>query len=166
MKILIYILRNLKCLRFTFSFLKNLFMCLLLLFYTLNFFYSFNKTPLGETGCLSNLYHLLSAQASGFLIHSFSQIESVGTPLVPYHSLCSASVTYGMPRHDIGYQVHPTHLLPREAEDFPTDCKYLKDVSLLTFLAYLQPVESIILYLYLCMSKSWMFLLVAKRLVN
>ena len=29
-----------------------------------------NKTPLGETGCLSNLYYLLVAQASNFLIHS------------------------------------------------------------------------------------------------
>ena len=26
--------------------------------------YTLNKTPLGETGCLSNLYYLLAAQAS------------------------------------------------------------------------------------------------------
>ena len=33
-------------------------------------FYTLNKTPLGETGCLSNLYYLLAAQKSSFLIHS------------------------------------------------------------------------------------------------
>ena len=33
-------------------------------------FYTLNKTPLGKTGCLSNLYYLLDAQASSFLIHS------------------------------------------------------------------------------------------------
>ena len=27
-------------------------------------FYTLNKTPLGETGCLRNLYYLLAAQAS------------------------------------------------------------------------------------------------------
>ena len=31
--------------------------------------YTLNKTPLGETGCLSNLYYLLPAQAPSFLIH-------------------------------------------------------------------------------------------------
>ena len=30
------------------------------------------KTPLGETGCPSNLYYLLAAQASSFLIHRLS----------------------------------------------------------------------------------------------
>ena len=33
-------------------------------------FYTLNKTPLGVTRCLSNLYYLLAAQASSFLIHS------------------------------------------------------------------------------------------------
>ena len=32
-------------------------------------FYTLNKTPLGETGCFSNLYYLLAAQAYSFLIH-------------------------------------------------------------------------------------------------
>ena len=32
-----------------------------------------NKTPVGETGCLSNLYYLLAAQASSFLIHCLFQ---------------------------------------------------------------------------------------------
>ena len=35
-------------------------------------FYALNKTPLGETGCLSNLYYLLAAQASSSLIHPLS----------------------------------------------------------------------------------------------
>ena len=36
-----------------------------------------NKTPLRETGCLSNLYYLLAAQASNFLIYpSFLNIVS------------------------------------------------------------------------------------------
>ena len=32
-------------------------------------FYTLNKTPLGETECLSNLYFLLAVQASSFLTH-------------------------------------------------------------------------------------------------
>ena len=31
-------------------------------------FYALNKTRLGETGCLSNLYYSQAAQASSFLI--------------------------------------------------------------------------------------------------
>ena len=34
-------------------------------------FYTLNKIHLGETGRLSNLYYLLVAQASSFLIHLF-----------------------------------------------------------------------------------------------
>ena len=39
-----------------------------------------NKTPLGETGCLSSLYYLLAAQASSFqfLIHPFSKNSQSG----------------------------------------------------------------------------------------
>ena len=33
-----------------------------------------NKTPLGETGCLNNLYYLLAAQASSFLPPFHSQL--------------------------------------------------------------------------------------------
>ena len=33
-------------------------------------FYTLNKTPLAEIGCLSSLYYLLPAQASSCLIHS------------------------------------------------------------------------------------------------
>ena len=75
-------------------------------------FRAVNKTPLGETGSLSNFYYLLAAQAS-------SVTRSVRIHLVPYHSLCSTCVTYGMPCHAIGHQVLPTQQLPREAEDFP-----------------------------------------------
>ena len=32
-------------------------------------FYTLNKTPLGETVCLSNLYYLLASPAFSFLIH-------------------------------------------------------------------------------------------------
>ena len=39
---------------------------------------------------------------------------------------------YLMRRHSIGRQVLPTQPLPREAEDFPRDGKYSKDVPLLT----------------------------------
>ena len=50
-----------------------------------------------------------------------------------------------MPWHAIGNQALPTQPLPWEVEDFPRDGKYPKDVSLPTFLAYLQPVYLIIL---------------------
>ena len=33
------------------------------------FIFTLEKTPLGEAGCLSNLYYLLAAQGSSFLIH-------------------------------------------------------------------------------------------------
>ena len=50
-------------------------------------FYTLNKTPLRETGFLSNLYHLRAIQASSFLTHRspLSRTESVRTHLVPYH---------------------------------------------------------------------------------
>ena len=58
-------------------------------------FYTLNKTPLGETGCLSHLYYLLPAHAPCFLIDpGFPNI--VRTVLLPYHSLCSTCVTYRM----------------------------------------------------------------------
>ena len=54
----------------------------------LKLFYTLNQTPLVETGCLSSFYYLLAAQASS--------IQSLKTPLVPYHSLCSTCLTYKM----------------------------------------------------------------------
>ena len=56
------------------------------------------------------------------------------------YSLCITYVTYRMPFHDIGQEAIPTQLLPTEAEDLPGEGKYPKDVPMLTFLAYFQPV--------------------------
>ena len=94
--------------------------------------YIFNKTPLGESGCLSSLYYLLPTQASSFLIHFFFETESVTPHLVAYTSLCRPCVTYEIPCHAIGQQVLPTKPLPRRAEDFPRGDKYFKYVPLLT----------------------------------
>ena len=45
--------------------------------------FNLNKTPLGETGCLSNPYFLLVAQASSFLIHPLSQHSQLGYLWLP-----------------------------------------------------------------------------------
>ena len=66
----------------------------------LKLFYTLNQTPLVETGCLSSFYYLLAAQASS--------IQSLKTPLVPYHSLCSTCLTYKMSCQAIGHQLLPT----------------------------------------------------------
>ena len=108
--------------------------------FTVKLFYALNKTPLGETGCLSNLYYLLAVQAFSFLIHLPFQTWSVRTSLVPHHSLCGACVAYKTPCYDIFHQVLPAQPVPRDAESFPRGSKYPKDVSLPKFLAYLQPV--------------------------
>ena len=71
---------------------------------------TFNKTPLGETGCLGILYFLLTGvYASSFLIHLFILTQSVRLPVVTYHSLYSTCVTYRTPCHAIGHQVFPIH---------------------------------------------------------
>ena len=72
-------------------------------------FYTLNKIPLGETGCLSNIYYLLAAQVSSFLIAlpPFSWTQSAGTPLVLYHSLCNNCFTYGVPCDAVGYPMLP-----------------------------------------------------------
>ena len=96
-------------------------------------FYTLNITPSGESGCLSNLYYLLAAQASSFLIHFLSRRQSVRPHLVASTtSLCSPCVTYGTSCHAIGHQVLPTQPLPREAEDFLGGDKYSNHVPLLT----------------------------------
>ena len=41
----------------------------------LKLFYAFDKTLLGETGCLSSIYDLLATQASSFLIHFFCDLR-------------------------------------------------------------------------------------------
>ena len=104
-------------------------------------FFNLNKTPLGETGCPSNPYFLLTGclGMQFFLIHSPFPTQSVRLPLVTYPSLCSTCVTYRTPCYSIGHQVLPTQPLPREAEDFPRGDKYFKHVHLLTYLIYFSP---------------------------
>ena len=98
------------------------------------------KTPLGETGCLSNPYFLLTGCLSTQFFDSPSILtQSLRLPLVTYPSLCSTSVTYRTPCHAIGHQVLPTQSLPREVEDFPRGDKYFKNVPPLTYLIYFSP---------------------------
>ena len=79
---------------------------------------TFNKTPLGETGCQGIVYPLLTgAKASSF-----------------FYSLCSNLVTYRMPCHAISL------LSPKEAEDFSGGGNHPKHVPLPTYLAWLQPI--------------------------
>ena len=85
-----------------------------------------NKTPLGETGCLSNPFYSLAAQVSNFLIHPLSR-----TQLVTRHLVASTSL-YNPCVRAIGLQVLPTQPLPREAEDLPKGGKYFNYVPLLT----------------------------------
>ena len=92
--------------------------------FSINLFYTLNKTPSGEIRCLSNLYYLLAAQICNFLIHPLSRKQSVRAPLVPYHSLCSTCVTYEMSCHSIGHQVILIKCLPMEADDFPRGGEY------------------------------------------
>ena len=70
----------------------------------LRLIFSFNKTPLGETGCLSNPYFLLTGSSS---IQFFNSppfpTQSVRLPLVTYPSLCSNCVTYRTLCHAIGH---------------------------------------------------------------
>ena len=47
-------------------------------------FYKLDKTPLGETGCLSNLYFLLAAQGSSFLIHPSGTRGTMHLNLQPF----------------------------------------------------------------------------------
>ena len=79
------------------------------------FFYIFFKIPLGETGCLNNLYYLLTAQASSFLIHhpfcnTASQNTFVILSLTMQH-LCDLQDPTPLHVH----QVLPTQPLPQGA---------------------------------------------------
>ena len=125
----------------------------------IKFFYTLNKTLLGETGCLSNLYYLLAVQASSFLIHflwltwhrvapEVSTLISLFLSLIRHHprpevttlisyKLCYLQDTLPCQKSPLSL---PTKLVPREAKEFPRGDKYPKDVPLHTFLAYLQPV--------------------------
>ena len=91
--------------------------------------FSLNKTPLGETGCLTIQF---------FDSPPFTT-QSVRLPLVTYSSLCSTCVTYRMLCHAIGHQVLPTQPLPREVENFPRGGKHFKHVPPPTYLIYFSP---------------------------
>ena len=71
--------------------------------------FSLNKTPLGETGCLSNPNFLLTGSSGiQFFYSPPFPTQSVRSPLVTYPSLCSTCVTYRTLCHAIGHQVLPT----------------------------------------------------------
>ena len=102
--------------------------------------FSLNKTPLGETGCLSNPYFLLTGSSGiQFFDSPPFPTQSVRLPLVTYPSLCSTCVTYRTLCHAIGHQVLSTQPLPRELEDFPRGDKYSKHVPPPTYLIYFSP---------------------------
>ena len=100
-----------------------------------------NKTPLGETAYLGNLYFLRIGCLGIHFSFTFCPTQSVRLPLVTYPSLCSTCMTYRTPYHSIGHQVLPILLLPREADDFLRGGKHSTHVPLLTYLAWLQPLN-------------------------
>ena len=73
-----------------------------------------NKTPLGETGCLSNLDYLLAAQAYSSLIPKHSQ-DTFDTLQLTVQYVCD--LLDAMPRHWSPSTSHPTY--PWEIENFP-----------------------------------------------
>ena len=74
-----------------FPFSTTLWLLLRWLFLTFNL----NKTPLGETGCLSKPYFLITACLGiQFFDSPLSQTQSVRLPLAAYPSLRSHCVTY------------------------------------------------------------------------
>ena len=75
-----------------------------------------------------------------FWYTTFFLTQSVRSPLVTYPSLCSPCVTYRMWCHASSHQVLPTEPSPRETEDSPWCGNHSKHVSLLTCLAWLQPI--------------------------
>ena len=98
------------------------------------------KTLLGETGCLSKPYFLLTGSSGIQVFDSPSYpTQSVRLPLVTYPSLCSTCETYRTLCHAIGHHVLPTQPLPREVEDFPRGDKYFKHVLPPTYLTYFSP---------------------------
>ena len=102
--------------------------------------FNLNKTSLGETGCLSNPYFLLTGclGIQFFNLPPFST-ESVRLPLVTYPSLRSTCVTCRTPCHGIGHQVLSTQPIPREVEDFHRSDKYFKHVPPATYLICFSP---------------------------
>ena len=74
-----------------------------------------------------------------FFNSPFSPTQSVRLSLVTYPSLCRAYVSYRTQYHASSHQVLPIQLMPRNAEDFPRGGSHSKHLSLLTYLAWLQP---------------------------
>ena len=62
-------------------------------------------------------------------------------------------------------QQFPTQLLPRETEDFPRGGNHSKHVSLLTYLAWFQPIYYDLGFVFIHV-KLWTFLLVVKTLIK
>ena len=109
--------------------------------------FNLKKTPLRETGCLSNPYFLLTGCLGIQFIDSPPFPDAVRLTMVTYPSLCSTCVTYRTPCHAIGHQLLPTQPLPKEAEDFPRGGRYFKHVPPPTYLIYLSP-KGYMFYLY------------------
>ena len=101
--------------------------------------FSLCETPLGETACLVNPYFLLTGSLS-IQVFGSPLTQSVRPPMATYASLCSTCMTYWRSCHAIGHQVLPTQPLPREVEDFPGGGNHSRHMSLLTYLAWLQPI--------------------------
>ena len=80
--------------------------------------FSLRKTSLGETGCLDNLYFLLTGCLDIQFFTPLFLTQSVRLPLVTYPSPSSICVTYRTPCHTSGHQVLPTQPLLREAGSF------------------------------------------------
>ena len=81
----------------------------------------FNKTPLGETGCLSNPHFLLTGCLDiQVFFHLPLPTQSVRPPLVTCPSFYSTCVTYRTPCHAIGQQVlHTQPLINQGSRGFP-----------------------------------------------
>ena len=80
--------------------------------------FSLSKTSLGETGCLDNLYFLLTGCLDIQFFTPLFLTQSVRLPLVTYPSPSSICVTYRTPCHASGHQVLPIQPLLREAGSF------------------------------------------------
>ena len=83
-------------------------------------FYTLNKTPIGETGCLSIQFFNLPP-----FLNTVSQ-DTFGT--LPLTVQCLRDLRDVMPLHWSPSTSHQT--LPKEAEEFPSHGKYPKDMPL------------------------------------
>ena len=119
--------------------------------------FNFNKTPLGETGCLSNPYFLLTGCLGfQFLIHlHFTNTISYLWLPTPHWT---ALVFHLTGKHAISLVIN--FLFSREAEDFTRDGKHSKHVPLLTYLAWLQAIINILklIFNYVKTKDAWLVL--------